>query len=523
MVQLWAQLKCGGTLPAARTHTVFATDGKNLYLFGGACETGKTNDMFQLVLDGKTTWRPVQQKGDVPSPRDAHAFVFCPATNLFYLFGGSDNDDKSLNDLFAFDPSSSTWKLVKSIDTPLARSYHAMAVNGSSLYLYGGFQNGISIGDLHVFDIKSAKWTALEKGKKRCNHTMNSIGKNLVVFGGRANGTTLYSDVALYDTAENVWVAPSFQGGEAPAARDFHSACVNGKSLIVFGGAQEIAGGSEKYFNDVYELDTDVWTWSAVVTSGPAPAPRLGHAAAVVGTQMVVFGGSDAEAIELADVTCLGLPVAAAPAAEAEPAAVAGGPPRKPPVRKPVPVPPPPPEPPKFEATAPPNIDYGVPTAVPAARRIVEYPPIAPALPRDLDKCQRECNDMVSGLFRVLRDEFVLIDTARLEISAMRDAFLRERAENEALFARQQTELAELHERHKRETEEWISQRRKENDEERLRLADERLLLKKEQEKLKADTDRLAADRAALEAKERTFDEKSKKLEAVMAQFKGIA
>ncbi len=38
------------------------------------------------------------------------------------------------------------------------------------------------------------------------------------------------------------------------------------------------------------------------------------------------------------------------------------------------------------------------------------------------------------------------MDTARLELNAMREAFARERAENEALFIRQQGELAELHE-----------------------------------------------------------------------------
>ena len=38
------------------------------------------------------------------------------------------------------------------------------------------------------------------------------------------------------------------------------------------------------------------------------------------------------------------------------------------------------------------------------------------------------------------------VDTARLDVNAQREALNRERAENEALFARQQTELVELHE-----------------------------------------------------------------------------
>ena len=38
------------------------------------------------------------------------------------------------------------------------------------------------------------------------------------------------------------------------------------------------------------------------------------------------------------------------------------------------------------------------------------------------------------------------MDTARLDVSAHRDALIRERTENEALVARQQAELVELHE-----------------------------------------------------------------------------
>ncbi len=82
------------------------------------------------------------------------------------------------------------------------------------MYLYGGFLDGAAVGDLYKFEIsmrnfqcdwflrfiETGKWTVLEKGKKRCNHTMTAVGKSLYIFGGRANGTTLYNDVAVYDT-----------------------------------------------------------------------------------------------------------------------------------------------------------------------------------------------------------------------------------------------------------------------------------------------------------------------------------
>ncbi len=124
MVFAWSQLKCGGSVPSERTNAVFSFDGKSLYLFGGLSDSVcsimhfswkltrqvKFNEMYQLVLDGKTVWRSVGQKGDLPSPRDGHAFTFVQNVNQFYLFGGSDTEDKQLNDFYTFDPTSLGWK-----------------------------------------------------------------------------------------------------------------------------------------------------------------------------------------------------------------------------------------------------------------------------------------------------------------------------------------------------------------------------------------------------------------------------
>ena len=135
-------------MPSPRAHSAFAHDGKTIYLFGGVSEQGKHNDMFQLVLDGKSMWRIVQQKGELPPPRDCHTFIFVASSNVFYLFGGSDKEDKQLNDFYTFDGATCTWKVVKSIDTPAPRSSHVLVAVGSAIYMYGGFMDGAAVGDM---------------------------------------------------------------------------------------------------------------------------------------------------------------------------------------------------------------------------------------------------------------------------------------------------------------------------------------------------------------------------------------
>jgi hypothetical protein len=66
--------------------------------------------MYELVNDGKVSWRVIQCKGEVPSARSGHSFTFVPGSNLFFLFGGCDDDEKSLGDFRLFDPSTHLWK-----------------------------------------------------------------------------------------------------------------------------------------------------------------------------------------------------------------------------------------------------------------------------------------------------------------------------------------------------------------------------------------------------------------------------
>ena len=84
------------------------------------------------------------------------------------------------------------------------------------------------------------------------------------------------------DATANVWSEgkPSERRGHATAAGP-------DGSLYVFGG------GDGSYNNELYKLDLDTKEWHLITPRGSVrPSTRFGHAMAVVGSDLFVFGGA---------------------------------------------------------------------------------------------------------------------------------------------------------------------------------------------------------------------------------------
>lgn len=78
--------------------------------------------------------------------------------------------------------------------------------------------------------------------------------------------------------------------------RGAHSACAIGSKLYIFGGLSPHNPSSGKmddyeYLNTVLVFDFNTAKWSIPQLKGTVPQPCAGHAAAVAGTNMFVFGG----------------------------------------------------------------------------------------------------------------------------------------------------------------------------------------------------------------------------------------
>ena len=112
-----------------------------------------------------------------------------------------------------------------------------------------------------------------------------------------------FSDVLMLNLNTMVWSTLETTG-QGPGPRDSHSAVLVGTKMMVFGGTN----GSKKV-NDLYVLDLASKEWIRAECNGVAPSPRESHTATLIGEdKVVIFGGSgEGEANYLNDLHVLDL------------------------------------------------------------------------------------------------------------------------------------------------------------------------------------------------------------------------
>ncbi|KAI9284065.1 hypothetical protein BC943DRAFT_361412 [Umbelopsis sp. AD052] len=130
--------------------------------------------------------------------------------------------------------------------------------------LGGQILNPVSMADLLLFDMATAKWTNLTAGGNvpapRREHTsvLSRDSSSIIVFGGgdpRLNNVNM-NDVFVLNLTSLLWSSPS-PSNEPPPPRKSHQAImVKDSMLIMFGN-----NGEDSAYNDVHIMDTANWSW----------------------------------------------------------------------------------------------------------------------------------------------------------------------------------------------------------------------------------------------------------------------
>lgn len=126
---------------------------------------------------------------------------------------------------------------------PIRRSAHAAAVvDGAALYIYGGWDGSVELGDLHRLDLRASPmvWTRVAPGgtppAPRHFHNMVALNRRLYIFGG-FDGTRWRSDVVALDLDKMAWVDVSPAAGPRPGVRASATfAVLEGDKLVLFAG-----------------------------------------------------------------------------------------------------------------------------------------------------------------------------------------------------------------------------------------------------------------------------------------------
>ena len=265
--------------PIRRTNHVGFLFQDYYFIFGGRdINFKKMNDMYRLRLDfneEEPEWEFVENFGEIPEKVAEHQGVLYK--NNFYVFGGVNQSEESLNTLYIYSIDDNYWtkkEFSEKIIPP--RTGHTMTLVGDKLVVFGGFSKGAFSNEIYIYNINENSWNQplthendneiLEEGggamiantgedisipDPRINHSQVTVNTSIVIYGGVDKDGVCFNDIWIYDLVSNYWKKVEING-EIPKARQGHSALlVDGDQILFFGG--KIANIFE--VNEIWKFD----------------------------------------------------------------------------------------------------------------------------------------------------------------------------------------------------------------------------------------------------------------------------
>lgn len=229
---------------------------------------------------------------DMPSTTNITNATFdAVAGKLYYICGVMNGG--TTNTVYIYDIASNTWS--RGRNSPVNRAYHATAVVGTSIYLFGGIISGSSASNssssaCYRYDTVTDTWSVIANyGNGSHGYSIlaaASLGTKIYTFGGyQQTLTTLRNFVWEYDTLTNEWSSKT----GAPSVLGWHSATTVGSKIHILGGSSGTTGTAITNLSprhNIYDPATDTWTVGTDI-----PLGRLGHGAAFVNNILYIVGG----------------------------------------------------------------------------------------------------------------------------------------------------------------------------------------------------------------------------------------
>ncbi|KAJ6227596.1 faciogenital dysplasia protein [Anaeramoeba flamelloides] len=151
------------------------------------------------------------------------------------------------------------------------------------------------------------KWERIGINRKKIkppelhSHSSCVIEENMFIFGGEDSEGNLTNDIFSFDLGSKEWQKIKVNKGNIPEPRSGSTLTAVSAYLFLFGGENKT-----QKFGDFHIFITETGEWmNNPQTTGNRPTPRTGHTAALVGTQLWIFGGKNSEGVELNDLYCL--------------------------------------------------------------------------------------------------------------------------------------------------------------------------------------------------------------------------
>lgn len=150
----WSFVRLKTDLPPRHRHTAVQYADKEAVLFGGADDSGPSNELWIMSPEGRSVYKPTH--GNAPSPRMSHGA--CVVNNSLYVYGGFSDYGEVFDDLYQLDLDSFVWSKIEFPDLSLPKcfSHCLFKIKDDMLGVIGGCDRD-DPEDLYVIDLASKK------------------------------------------------------------------------------------------------------------------------------------------------------------------------------------------------------------------------------------------------------------------------------------------------------------------------------------------------------------------------------
>ncbi|KAF9546445.1 galactose oxidase [Agrocybe pediades] len=256
---------------------------------------------IELVPSAHMYWSKAPSWGTPPN-RILRAHTVTLVDSTAWILGGCDDKD-SAKDIYCLDTDTMEWTRPDTVgDIPPPFRAHTATLFDRKLLVFGGGLRSKYFDTVYLFDIPLRRWTKPHiapgpKPQPRRAHTAVFYKGKVWVFGG-GTGLTALSDLWTLDVSGGAgtkekpmkWekIEPR---GKNPGPRGYHTANLVGSIMVVIGGSD-----GKDTFTEVWCLDLDKLIWTALTqSSGPVFPKRLAHSATQIGSFLFVMGGHNVQ------------------------------------------------------------------------------------------------------------------------------------------------------------------------------------------------------------------------------------
>ena len=213
-----------------------ASNGASVYCAGGY-SISLPGLVTQLIRydPGTNTWTAL---APIPVPSSMASAVYYSPTNKIYVFGGSDPDAETVNNLNQiYDIASNTWSTGAPLPDVRAFMASGYSPDNGKIYLVGGYNTAfVDSGQPDTWEYDPVADTYTNKTdfpELAGGYASGIINAHLYVAGGRDANNVSLSTVFDYDIAADTWTQKNDMPGTQNNVR---GSAVALDSLFVFGG-----------------------------------------------------------------------------------------------------------------------------------------------------------------------------------------------------------------------------------------------------------------------------------------------